>query len=558
MQRPGDPAARSRSTRGCTRPGLPSTPAARTCSCRSATPSSTPRDERDDELRRLQLQYRDRLEFARRPHLLGRLGRRPRRPPRHRGLDDLAADVRDAADHGGGGRCGAAGHAELAVGRPRTSCAAGLTPIVSGYRGVARRRAGARRARCPSTCAPRRLDAVAEARKVAAAARRGPGAPARRRRRGAALLPVHEPGDGRPAHPDPGRGAPRPSPEAEHRRGSRRRSWPTRGRGRTRGAPSSSPSSSCSLPMLTDPAAPKRSGDRRARRSCCSSPPVAARPRPTSGSPRTRSRSVAARASWTTADGPLDGRAGVAVLMRYTLRLLTAQQFQRATALVCAAELARAADPGDVGRGAVPDRAVGRHRREPEAVRRGRRSSSRSVNERSRLPADRPADPALPVVRHPHRAPATSAPAPATRRVHVYCGDDLAARALCPFSAGRRRSTSGLPVLTVDEEIYRLAPSFVIATVDKFARLAREGEAAALFGLRRTPLRAARLRPPRLPALRHQGRQQARREGRATGRGGAPGARGCARRTSSSRTSCTSSPARSAPPWGCSRWPSTS
>jgi len=41
------------------------------------------------------------------------------------------------------------------------------------------------------------------------------------------------------------------------------------------------------------------------------------------------------------ADGPLDGGSGVAVLMRYTLRLLTAQQFQRATTLVCAAELAR-------------------------------------------------------------------------------------------------------------------------------------------------------------------------------------------------------------------------
>ena len=34
----------------------------------------------------------------------------------------------------------------------------------------------------------------------------------------------------------------------------------------------------------------------------------------------------------------------------------------------------------------------------------------------------------------------------------------------------------------MDEEIYRLAPAFVIATVDKFARLAREGEAASLFG----------------------------------------------------------------------------
>lgn len=48
-------------------------------------------------------------------------------------------------------------------------------------------------------------------------------------------------------------------------------------------------------------------------------------------------------------DGQLDGRDGIAVLMRYTLRLLTAQQFQRATALVCAAELARLDDVGTWG-----------------------------------------------------------------------------------------------------------------------------------------------------------------------------------------------------------------
>ena len=43
----------------------------------------------------------------------------------------------------------------------------------------------------------------------------------------------------------------------------------------------------------------------------------------------------------------------------------------------------------------------------------------------------------------------------------------------------------------MDEEIYRLAPAFVIATVDKFARLAREGEAAALFGYVAAEVRAA-------------------------------------------------------------------
>ena len=46
---------------------------------------------------------------------------------------------------------------------------------------------------------------------------------------------------------------------------------------------------------------------------------------------------------------------GVAVLMRYTLRLLTAQQFQRAAALVCAAEVIRRDDDGDAG-GATPFR----------------------------------------------------------------------------------------------------------------------------------------------------------------------------------------------------------
>ncbi|HEX5406424.1 MAG TPA: helicase-related protein [Pseudonocardiaceae bacterium] len=60
----------------------------------------------------------------------------------------------------------------------------------------------------------------------------------------------------------------------------------------------------------------------------------------------------------------------------------------------------------------------------------------------------------------------------------MYCGDDLAN---CPFAEGGT-VVEGLPVLTVDEEIYRLAPAFLIATVDKFARLAREGEAASLFG----------------------------------------------------------------------------
>jgi Helicase conserved C-terminal domain len=177
-----------------------------------------------------------------------------------------------------------------------------------------------------------------------------------------------------------------------------------------------------------------------------------------------------------TPDGPLDGRSGVAVLMRYTLRLLTAQQFQRATALVCAAELTRAGDPGTWGDepfriGLWVGTDVSPKRFEEAEFQLANINGGRAY----RLTV-------LQVQRCPwcgtKITPRNVRGDKARRRVYVYCGDELAG---CPFAQGGSAG-EGLPVLTVDEEIYRVAPAFVIATVDKFARLAREGEAASLFG----------------------------------------------------------------------------
>ena len=230
------------------------------------------------------------------------------------------------------------------------------------------------------------------------------------------------------------------------------------------------------LPLLTDPAAAKRSGDLATAQLLFF---------PTGGGKTEAYLGLAAYAFairrrqglLNTPDGPLDGRAGVTVLMRYTLRLLTAQQFQRATALICAAELTRLADEatwGDepfriglwVGTDVSP-------KRFDEAQKQLERAAAAGGGYRLTV---------LQVQRCPWCGSAIAfrdvTTNVAKRRVYVYCGDELAE---CPFALGGEVD-EGLPILTVDEEIYRLAPAFLIATVDKFARLAREGEAASLFG----------------------------------------------------------------------------
>ncbi len=65
-----------------------------------------------------------------------------------------------------------------------------------------------------------------------------------------------------------------------------------------------------------------------------------------------------------------------------------------------------------------------------------------------------------------------------TQRTLVWCRNPE-----CEFCA-RRSNSQGLPVVVVDDEIYRTCPSLIVATVDKFARLPFKGETRSLFGFR--------------------------------------------------------------------------
>lgn len=63
-------------------------------------------------------------------------------------------------------------------------------------------------------------------------------------------------------------------------------------------------------------------------------------------------------------------------------------------------------------------------------------------------------------------------------RTFLFCGDRLGN---CPFSK-RNAPDEGIPLVVVDEEVYRRLPAMVIATVDKFAQMPWNGAVQMLFG----------------------------------------------------------------------------
>lgn len=173
--------------------------------------------------------------------------------------------------------------------------------------------------------------------------------------------------------------------------------------------------------------------------------------------------------------------AGLCVLMRYTLRLLTLDQLGRASTLICALELERIKNPamlGDrpfeiglwVGQGATPNHM-------------GEKGDNNPDSARSKVLA--------------YKRDSGSNQIPAPIEECPWCGDKLSGNSFqlhpdgdhptdlyifcskpnCVFSQNRP-----LPILTVDESIYRRLPCFMIATVDKFAAAPWIGEVGSFFG----------------------------------------------------------------------------
>jgi len=171
--------------------------------------------------------------------------------------------------------------------------------------------------------------------------------------------------------------------------------------------------------------------------------------------------------------------AGVTVLMRYTLRLLTAQQFQRAAALICACDTIRAEMPAKlgsdrvsiglwVGQGLTPNKRADA----TQSLRKLARGESR----------DNPF-----IVLQCPWCSAQMGPVEIANRSRVLGyelqRDPTTVAFRCPDPACKFGQASGLPLYVIDEDIYAVAPTLLIGTVDKFAMLPWRPEARSLFAV---------------------------------------------------------------------------
>ncbi|MFJ6851421.1 helicase-related protein [Streptomyces sp. NPDC091271] len=159
---------------------------------------------------------------------------------------------------------------------------------------------------------------------------------------------------------------------------------------------------------------------------------------------------------------------GVTVLMRYTLRLLTLQQFERAASLICAMERIRLGDERTLGTEPI---SIGMW------VGQSATPNKLSVAEESlaELRKEKELQEKNPVQLHACPWCGTRLDAfqyevdEEAKRMHVRCPDTW-----CDFR-------DGLPVHLIDEAVYDARPTLVIATVDKFAAMPWREQTAALF-----------------------------------------------------------------------------
>jgi len=183
---------------------------------------------------------------------------------------------------------------------------------------------------------------------------------------------------------------------------------------------------------------------------------------------------------------------GATILMRYTLRLLTAQQYQRAASLICACDAIRRDNEAELGTGRITIGLwVGR------SLTPNRHADA--VKAFDRMAQDKGRENPFVILQCPWcGAQMGAVKVNGSIRMRGYQKKRRPSRVVlqchnseCDFSA----DDYPLPLQVVDEDIYDSPPTLLIGTVDKFALLPWFPQAAAIFGFRED---RARVSPPEL------------------------------------------------------------
>lgn len=167
--------------------------------------------------------------------------------------------------------------------------------------------------------------------------------------------------------------------------------------------------------------------------------------------------------------------------MRYTLRLLTAQQFQRAAGLLCAMDFLRSDHTDQLGEAPF---SIGiwlggdntpNTREEAVRILDGLRRGNPKTDNKFVITRCPWCGAQMGPIPHERQTP------PNAPRVVGYEARSGTVQFACPDN--HCHFYRGLPVFVTDDDIYDRRPSLVIGTVDKFAMLAWRPQARALFGL---------------------------------------------------------------------------
>jgi len=167
------------------------------------------------------------------------------------------------------------------------------------------------------------------------------------------------------------------------------------------------------------------------------------------------------------APNQIEKYAGVTVFMRYTLRLLTTQQFQRAAALICAAEILRKPNTklfGEesfsiglwIGKDSSPNR-FDEATEKLEQLLEGKEVKSGNPIQLMNCPW------------------CGSELGPEQYKIDKNSQNIFCSNQECTFR-------HGIPVYTIDEAIYKKLPTLLIGTVDKIAQLPWKQDMHELFG----------------------------------------------------------------------------